>query len=148
MMGAWYLVEHTHYRRMTMRYMVADTGVGRWRKRGPPHMGHIGASAYQSDDGGLRLMRSAMYARNCHGFADHPAQKPIAILQPLIEYSCRPGGTVYVPFAGVGSELVTARFLGRKAIGVEINERYCEMAATRLSSDLPLMQTHDEEKLE
>jgi site-specific DNA-methyltransferase (adenine-specific) len=108
------------------------------RKRRPPHMGHIGSSHYVSEDGGPRMMRSVFYARNCHGFADHPTQKPITILQPLIEYSCPPGGVVYVPFAGVGSELETARFLGRKAIGIEISERYCEAAAKRLMSYLPL----------
>jgi len=110
------------------------------RKRRPPHMGHIEADAYVSEDGGPRMMRSVLYARNCHGFAEHPTQKPIAILQPLIEYSCPPGGTVYVPFAGVGSELEAAKFLGRKAIGVEIDERYCEATAKRLSSHLPFNQ--------
>lgn len=108
------------------------------RKQRPPHMGHIDGCSYLSHDGGPRLMRSVLYARNCHGYAEHPTQKPFAILWPLIEYSCPPGGTVYVPFAGVGSELETARLLGRRAVGVEIDERYCELAAKRLSSALPL----------
>lgn len=107
-------------------------------KRRPPHMGHIDSTPYESEDGGPRLMRSVLYSRSCHGYADHPTQKPVAVLRPLIEYSCPPGGTVYVPFAGVGSELETARFMGRQAIGIEINERYCELAAKRLSSALPL----------
>lgn len=113
------------------------------RKRRPPHMGHIEASAYESHDGGPRMMRSVIYARNCHGYAEHPTQKPTAILQALIEYSCPPGETVYVPFAGVGSELETARFLGRKAVGVEAREEYCELAARRLSSALPLSVAGD-----
>lgn len=108
------------------------------RKRRPPHMGNIDAASYLSEDGGPRMMRSVLYARNCHGYAEHPTQKPVALLQPLIQYSCPPGGTVYVPFVGVGSELETARFLGRKAIGVEINEQFCEATATRLMSRLPL----------
>jgi len=108
------------------------------RKRRPPHMGHIDAGAYASQDGGPRMMRSVMYAANCHGYAEHPTQKPTSIIQPLIEYSCPVGGLVFVPFAGVGSELETARFLGRRAVGVEINERYCEIAARRLGSALPL----------
>lgn len=103
------------------------------RKQRPPHMGHIDAGAYESHDGGPRMMRSVIYAPNCHGYAEHPTQKPLALLLPLIKYGCRPGGTVYVPFAGVGSELEAARWLGRKAIGVEIDERYCEKAALRLS---------------
>jgi site-specific DNA-methyltransferase (adenine-specific) len=102
------------------------------RKRRPPHMGHIDAGSYESHDGGPRMMRSVIYARNCHGFAEHPTQKPFEILQPLIEYSCPPGGTVYVPFAGSGSELEAARQLGRKAVGVEIREECCEVAARRL----------------
>jgi site-specific DNA-methyltransferase (adenine-specific) len=103
------------------------------RKRSPPHMGHIEASAYESQDGGPRLMRSVIYARNCHGNAEHETQKPYEILAPLIEYACPAGGLVYAPFAGSGSELEAARQLGRRAVGVEIDERKCERAAVRLS---------------
>jgi site-specific DNA-methyltransferase (adenine-specific) len=102
------------------------------RKHRPPHMGHIEASSYESHDGGPRMMRSVIYAPNCHGFAEHPTQKPFEILQPLIEYSCPAGERVYVPFAGSGSELEAARLLGRFAVGVEIREQYCETAAKRL----------------
>lgn len=108
------------------------------RKRRPPHWGDIGEYVYESHDGGPRQMRSVIYTRSCHGYAKHPTQKPTALLQPLIEYGCPPSGTVYVPFVGSGAELETARFLGRKAIGVEIQERWCEAAALRLSSGLPL----------
>lgn len=103
------------------------------RKQRPPHMGRIDAGAYESQDGGPRMLRSVIFARNCHGHAEHPTQKPFEILSPLIEYSCPPSGTVYVPFAGCGSELEAARQLGRRAIGVELQEQYCEVAAKRLT---------------
>lgn len=62
----------------------------------------------------------------------HPTEKPIALLAHLIEKSCPKGGLVLDPFAGSGATLVAAQQLGRRAVGVELEERYCEAAARRL----------------
>lgn len=106
------------------------------RKQRPPHMGRIGQGAYVSQDGGPRLMRSVMAVRSCHGDAEHPTQKPLGIITPLLEYSACPGGLVLDLFMGSGSTLVAARSGGWRAIGIEIEERYCEIAAKRLAQDV------------
>lgn len=96
------------------------------------HHGERGDSSYSSEDGGPRLMRSVIEARSMHGRAIHPTEKPVALLGPLISYSCPPGGIVVDPFMGSGSTLDAARSLGRRAIGIEISEEFCARAANRL----------------
>ncbi len=62
----------------------------------------------------------------------HPTVKPIPLLQKLIAYSTFAGETVLDPFCGSGTTLAAAKLLDRRAIGIEIEEKYCEIAANRL----------------
>jgi DNA modification methylase len=67
---------------------------------------------------------------------NHPTEKPVDILRQLIESSSVMGETVYDPFAGSGSTLIAAALEGRNAVGCEIDERYCEIAARRFEAEL------------
>lgn len=70
------------------------------------------------------------------GVKHHPTEKPIDILRQLIESSSVLGETVFDPFAGSGSTLIAAALEGRRAVGCEIDERYCETAAKRFEDEL------------
>ncbi len=65
----------------------------------------------------------------------HPCQKPAALMRWCLGFS-KTSGTVLDPFMGSGTTLRAAKDLGRKAIGIEIEERYCEIAARRLSQEV------------
>lgn len=117
--------------------------------RKPPDAGNRGATAGRRRDveavylvgpwpsglGGKTslLSTSARTVGNPVGLAaryGHPHAKPVDVMQELIAMH---SGHIADPFAGSGSTLMAAKLLGRKAIGVELDERYCEIAARRLA---------------
>jgi site-specific DNA-methyltransferase (adenine-specific) len=110
------------------------------RKKSRPAqwIGATGDTIYRSEDGGPRLMRSVIYARSEHGRADHPTQKPIGIVEPLLRYACPVGGSVLDPFAGSGTTGVVAARNGMSATLIEANPQYADVIAHRLGNDAPL----------
>jgi site-specific DNA-methyltransferase (adenine-specific) len=88
-----------------------------WRKTSPP----------------LRSVLSTTEVRHQQSReTGHPTPKPVGLMCTLID-RCIASWVIADPFAGSGSTLVAAKALSRHAIGVEIEERYCEIAARRLS---------------
>lgn len=81
-----------------------------------------------------RYPRSVLeFATDKQKEALHPTQKPLALMAYLIRTYTNPGETVLDNCAGSGSTLAAAAMQGRKAVGIELDERYCETIATRLS---------------
>jgi site-specific DNA-methyltransferase (adenine-specific) len=127
--GAWGSIHHD-----TPRATYADANRGAAINRGGrgPHLGKTGPSTYVYD--GTRLVRSVLTA-NAVRYGEHPTEKPAGILQLLIEYAVPAGGILLDPFAGSGSTLATAKAIGRRAVGIEGDEKYAEIAAKRLCQD-------------
>ena len=79
-----------------------------------------------------------------NGPAAHPTQKPLSVMRRQLAVG---GSTVLDPFMGSGTTLRAAKDLGRKAIGIEIEERYCEIAARRCSQGvLEFPEKHEKQR--
>ena len=78
------------------------------------------------------------YRHGQPGKVDHPTQKPLGLITGQIKMSTAPGDTILDPFMGSGTTLRAAKDLGRKAIGIEIEEKYCEIAAKRMAQEILL----------
>jgi site-specific DNA-methyltransferase (adenine-specific) len=126
----WYRGAWSEIYKNPLKEERGDGKKGFRRQAMTPHMGKGDSSFYRDD--GSRFIRSVMKIQNEHSRACHPTQKPVALMLPLIAYSCPPGGVILDPFCGSGSTVVAAKQLGRKAIGVEISEAYCRITVDRL----------------
>lgn len=107
-----------------------------WYKGSPGHQAHVGFNDWEP----LLVWGKPYRPMHDHfhtpcGFdkSGHPCPKPVAWAAWLVSRAAPPSGLIIDPFAGSGTTLRAAKDLGRCAIGIEIEERYCEIAAERLS---------------
>lgn len=116
-----------------------------WDKGDSPGMGDLKLPWGRSDEevyvlgkgfAGARggsVIRSKVQSVADKARPNHPTPKPVGLMETLIA-KCPPG-VIADPFSGSGSTLVAAKLQGRRAIGVELEERYCAMLADRLAQD-------------
>lgn len=113
-----------------------------WNKRGDgrPSGIHFGDCelAWSNVGQGIRMFSNAWHgAPRWHAEPPlHPTQKPVVLMRWLIENHTKSGDLVLDPYMGSGPVPRAAKDLGRKAIGIEIEERYCEIAAKRMGQEV------------
>ena len=113
-----------------------------WHKPdAPPSMGNV-EYAWTNLDQNSRQISVSISATNAERVA-HPTQKPEAVMRWALRQAPE-AQTVLDPFMGSGTTLVACKRLGRACVGIEREERYCEIAAQRLSQGaLPLDDPHE-----
>ncbi len=129
----------------------ADKFIAAWRAAGFHLGGHLTfTKPYASNERFLRYHHENAYlltkgnpalpavripdvlAWNYSGNRLHPTQKPLGILTPIIESFSQPEDVVMDPFCGSGSTLLAAKLAGRRFLGIELDEHYCNVARDRL----------------
>ena len=81
--------------------------------------------------------RHAFYAHpKGENRSGHPTGKPLPLYRELVRDFADADGTILDPFMGSGTTLRAAKDLNRKAIGIEIEEKYCEIAANRMAQEV------------
>jgi site-specific DNA-methyltransferase (adenine-specific) len=101
---------------------------GGWERPTP-----AGLDDWRDGVGGWQALCSTVWNLRPADRHGHPAPFPVELARRCIRLSTWPGEVVLDLFAGTGTTLIAARQLGRRAIGIERCERYCELAVARLA---------------
>lgn len=129
------------------RWNITPPGTPRhvliWSKGADPGMGDLKfpwgnsyetIAVYGQGWQGVRGPAVLEYTKPAVNGRSHPTPKPVPLMEALIRKA--PPGVIADPFAGSGSTLVAAKALGRKVIGVELEETYCRITAERCAQEV------------
>jgi site-specific DNA-methyltransferase (adenine-specific) len=99
-----------------------------------PATGWEAVAILHADGGRMRWNRGGHHAVWIYNIVrgEHPTEKPLPLIRDFVRSFTDPGDLVLDPFMGSGTTLAAAQIEGRRAIGIEMEERYCEIAANRL----------------
>jgi DNA methylase len=117
-------------------YSAAGTGIGRWGFTCMQPILYYGADPFLEASEGARANSFGQTYPNDANQTDHPCAKPIRMWRWLVARATARSDIVIDPFMGSGTTLRAAKDLGLKSIGIEIEERYCEIAAKRLRQEV------------
>lgn len=115
-------------------FYPSGAGLGRWGFTCSQPILYYGADPYLAHGMGHRPDSFSTTANA--GVTEHPCEKPIGVMRWLVVKGSLEGELILDPFMGSGTTLVAAKQLGRRAIGIEIEEKYCEIAAKRLAQSV------------
>ena len=135
--GATLLMAYPEPRAIGGVYSPAGTGMCKWGFQVFHPILFYGKDPYLADGLGSRP-NGFVDDRPSKDHFDHPCPKPLKWMLWAITRGSREGETILDPFMGSGTTLRAAKDLGRTAIGIEIEERYCEIAAKRMAQEVLL----------
>jgi site-specific DNA-methyltransferase (adenine-specific) len=119
-------------------FTPAGSGSGRWGFQVSSTVLFYGSCPYTSAGAGRRP-NGLLWSGGAAEKFDHPCPKPLRWMTWAVERASLTGETILDPFLGSGTTAVAAKQMGRKCIGIEREERFCEIAARRLQQEvLPL----------